>query len=326
MSTAYVPGELATLVTGDAIVLAPADRLADLVALAGPGLSPAPAAWTAALGGLPELAAVVREGDVLRLLARGGYAVRAGGLSVDGRAGAPGTTTETSTPLTAGVVVELGPLGVALTGTGPGPALLPIGAGVVRSGGVRWCPLGDPAPAPAAPAAPEHTVVRGAAPVAPAIPVDPDHDGRTITPAQLQALRATPSAAVPAAPPPPLPPPPPVRPLVALRLSTGRVVPVRRRVLVGRSPRVQQVGGSANLPALVTVDDPYVSGTHLEVSSDGTRVTATDTSTNGTLLTRPGQIPVPLDHGVPTEVAMGDVLTLSKGVTATVVPAHEAEG
>ncbi|MDT4876310.1 hypothetical protein FQZ97_1117390 [compost metagenome] len=120
--------------------------------------------------------------------------------------------------------------------------------------------------------------------------------------------------------------PPPARPLVALRLSTGRVVPVRRRVLLGRSPRVQQVGGSANLPALVTVEDPYVSGTHLEVSSDGTRVTVTDTSTNGTLLTRPGLIPVPLDRGVATEVAVGDVLTLSKGFTATVVAVSEGVG
>ncbi|KRC56904.1 hypothetical protein ASE19_03615 [Nocardioides sp. Root79] len=99
------------------------------------------------------------------------------------------------------------------------------------------------------------------------------------------------------------------------------MIAVRRRVLIGRSPRVQQVGGSANLPALVTVDDPYVSSTHLEVSSDGIRVTVTDTSTNGTLLARPGRTPVPLDHGVATEVGLGDVLTLSKGLTAKVVPA-----
>jgi hypothetical protein len=114
-----------------------------------------------------------------------------------------------------------------------------------------------------------------------------------------------------------------VRALVALELSTGRVVTIRRRVLIGRSPRVQQVGGSANLPALVTVDDPYVSSTHLEVASDGIRVTVTDTSTNGTLLARQGRAPFALDHGVATEVAIGDVLTLSKGLTATVVPSSE---
>ena len=119
-------------------------------------------------------------------------------------------------------------------------------------------------------------------------------------------------------------PPPPVRALVALELSSGRVVTIRRRVLIGRSPRVQQVGGSANLPALVTVDDPYVSSTHLEVASDGIRVTVTDTSTNGTLLARQGRAPFALDHGVATEVAIGDVLTLSKGLTATVIASPES--
>lgn len=340
MTATYVPGELATLVTEGGVVLAPADRLTEVAALAGS----APETWATALAALPEVAVLHRDGDALAILVRGGYVVRVGGLSIDGRAAASGTAT--STPLVTAVAVEVGPLA-----GGAAAPVLPIGTGVVRSAGVRWCPLGEPpapapAPAPAsAPAAPEHTVVRGAAGPAPTgpppgwTPAEPstDHDGRTITPAQLQAIRAsatsTPPSSPPSSPPPPpapaapVPPtPPPVRPLVALRLSTGRVVPVRRRVLVGRSPRVQQVGGSANLPALVTIDDPYVSGTHLEVSSDGVRVTATDTSTNGTLLTRPGQIPVPLDRGVPTEVATGDVLTLSKGITATIVPARETEG
>lgn len=185
---------------------------------------------------------------------------------------------------------------------------------------------------PAMPAAPAVSPVPQPAPPTPPTPPAPppgwspapvgdpaDHDGRTITPAQLQALRAAQSA--PGTP--GTPPVPPARVLVALSLSTGRVVPVRRRVLIGRSPRVQQVGGSANLPALVTVDDPYVSSTHLEVAAEGTRVTVTDTSTNGTLLARRGGTPFPLDHGVATEVAIGDVLTLSKGLTATLVPAPE---
>lgn len=208
-----------------------------------------------------------------------------------------------------------------------------------------------PPPAPPAPPAPPVAAPAGGWPAAPL--ADPDHDGRTITPAQLQALRAgragvpvvptaQPGPAAPPAPPAPpgppaqpgplappappaghQPPPPPVRALVALQLSSGRVVTIRRRVLIGRSPRVQQVGGSANLPALVTVDDPYVSSTHLEVASDGIRVTVTDTSTNGTLLARQGRAPFALDHGVATEVAIGDVLTLSKGLTATVIASPE---
>ncbi|TNM47216.1 FHA domain-containing protein [Nocardioides albidus] len=156
----------------------------------------------------------------------------------------------------------------------------------------------------------------------PSVDPSPEHDGRTIAPAQLQALRA--ASAQPSAPAPTArPPAPAARPTVALAFSTGRVVAVRRRVLIGRSPRIQQVGGSQNLPALVTVDDPYVSSTHLEVSAEGGRVTVTDMSTNGTLLARQGRIPVPLDRGVATDVALGDVLTLSKGLTATLVPASD---
>ncbi|WP_182380224.1 FHA domain-containing protein [Nocardioides sp. WS12] len=146
--------------------------------------------------------------------------------------------------------------------------------------------------------------------------ISPEHDGRTITTAQMQAMRAgQPPATA-------MTPTHPGRPMVSLELSTGRVVQVRRRVLIGRSPRVQQVGGSANLPALVTVDDPYVSSTHLEVAAEGARITVTDTSTNGTLISRHGRPPVPLPPGVATEVTVGDVLTLSKGLTATVIPAQ----
>lgn len=140
---------------------------------------------------------------------------------------------------------------------------------------------------------------------------DADHDGRTTTPAQLQALRARQAQqglAVGSG-----------TPAVAIELSNGRLIPIRRRVLIGRSPRVQQVGSSANLPALITVDDPYVSGTHLEVSFDEGRVLVTDVSTNGTLLSRQGRVPVQLGTGVATEVAIGDVLTLSKGLMATIV-------
>ncbi|NYI46695.1 hypothetical protein BJ993_003775 [Nocardioides aromaticivorans] len=401
MSASYAVGELATLVTPQGIVLAAADRLADLVPLAGADLDPlkvVEALSRGALGDLPDFAVVRVDGSEARVLVRGGFAVRIAGFAVEGRDAA--TWTEATAALTPGDTVEVAPVGTPLAG-----ATLPITAGVVRSAGLAWVPVPaaeaeDPAPAavriPAPAAAPEpveaapvepapvepapqehspaaeHTVLRtpasAAAPVVPppappappappvaapaggwpAAPVaDPDHDGRTITPAQLQALRAgqagvpvvptsppgPPAPPVPPAPPGPpappapptshQPPPPPVRALVALQLSSGRVVTIRRRVLIGRSPRVQQVGGSANLPALVTVDDPYVSSTHLEVACDGIRVTVTDTSTNGTLLARQGRTPVALDHGVATEVAVGDVLTLSKGLTATVIPSPE---
>lgn len=374
--TSYLPGELATLVTDEGVVVSTPDRLAEVAALRERDLEAPTVVEVLSRGdlrALPEFAAVRLDGTEARILVRGGLVVRVDGFAVDGRDAT--MWTEATATLSPGAVVEVAPLGAPAAGPE-----LPLAGGVVRSAGVTWrpvlCGTSAPAPAaaptppppPAAPAAPhapasEYTVVRGsqrpavpppAGPDAPTTPppsappsapppawqptgtVDPspEHDGRTITPAQLQALRAaaapgaaphgTPPGAPPSAPPPTLRPPSvPVRPSVALALSTGRVVPVRRRVLIGRSPRIQQVGGSQNLPALVTVDDPYVSSTHLEVSADGGRVTVTDMSTNGTLLARQGRVPVPLDRGVVTEVALGDVLTLSKGLTATVVPAPD---
>lgn len=374
--TSYLPGDLATLVTDEGVVVSAPDRLAEVAALGERDLEAPTIVEVLSRGdlrALPEFAAVRLDGTEARILVRGGLVVRVDGFAVDGRDAT--MWTEASATLSPGAVVEVAPLGTQAAG----PAL-PLAGGVVRSAGVTWHPAVVPsaapaqppapsapapppapaAPAPAAPHAPasEYTVVRGsqrpaapppAGPDAPTTPPpsmpppstppattgwgdpSPEHDGRTITPAQLQALRAAAAqpGAAPATPPPSSPPPTmrppvvPVRPAVALALSTGRVVPVRRRVLIGRSPRIQQVGGSQNLPALVTVDDPYVSSTHLEVSAEANRVTVTDMSTNGTLLARQGRVPVPLDRGVATEVALGDVLTLSKGLTATVVPAPD---
>lgn len=326
--TTYLPGDLATLVSDQGVVIAAGDRLAEVVTLLERGLDPLTVVEVLSRGvlsDLPDFAAVRIDRAELRILVRGMFEVRIDGFAIDGRTAA--TWNEAAAPLLDRTLVAISPLGATPTGIA-----LPLARGVVRSAGVTWCPRADPAPAPESPPVVESTVVRSTPPApssapAPAPPPAPspapappsvEHDGHTITSAQLQALREgqAPSGAVP-----PVPPAPPTRPLVALQLSTGRVVQVRRRVLIGRSPRVQQVGGSANLPALVTVDDPYVSSTHLEVAADGVRVTATDTSTNGTLLARRGRAPVPLDPGVATEVAVGDVLTLSKGLTATVVPA-----
>lgn len=304
--TTYLPGDLATLVSDQGVVIAAGDRLADVATLLERGLDPLTVVEVLSRGvlsDLPDFAAVWIDRAELRILVRGTFAVRIDGFAIDGRNAA--TWNEAAAPLLDRTLVVIGRLGATPTGIA-----LPLASGVVRSDGVTWRPRADPTPVPEPPPVVESTVVRSTPSV--------EHDGRTITSAQLQALRegqAPPGAG------PPVPPVPPTRPQVALELSTGRVVQVRRRVLIGRSPRVQQVGGSANLPALVTVDDPYVSSTHLEVAADGVRVTATDTSTNGTLLARRGRAPVPLDPGVATEVAIGDVLTLSKGLTATVVPA-----
>lgn len=344
--------------------------------------------------GLPDFAAVVRDGAGLVLLARGAVEVRVDDV-VTARGDGAATWRETTAAL--GDAVELTRAGRG----GPDAATaLPLAGGVVLGDGVCWWPAGVPPTAPTAPEAPmaapaaEFTVVRSrpAAPApaptpAPAVPTttipvpigppppapppgfapppsappsappstpppgfapppapptgpptappaapataspapapvevpagNPDHDGRTITPTQLQALREARAAVDDAT-------SGPARRPFALELSTGRVVPVRRRVLIGRSPRIQQVGGSANLPALVTVDDPYVSGTHVEVRVEGSRLMVTDLSTNGTLLAKNGSYPSPLQPSVATEVAVGDVLTFSRGLTATVVLASSA--
>jgi hypothetical protein len=353
--TTYVAGDLATLVTDEGVVLATGDRLSEVAALAERGLEPLTVVEVLSRGvlsELPDFAAVRIDRSEARILVRGAFAVCVDGFRVEGTDAT--TWNEASAPLAAGAVIVVVPIGARPTG----PAL-PLLGGVVRSGGLTWRPVVSTTPAPepvAAEPAHEHTVFRVPAPAAvtpptpptppappsPPVPVpahlpptpptppmpppyvpptpqagdpSPEHDGRTITSAQMQAMReGQPAATV-------ITPTQPARPMISLELSHGRVVQVRRRVLIGRRPRVQQVGGSANLPALVTVDDPYVSSTHLEVAADGARITVTDTSTNGTLLTRPGRPPIPLPPGVATEVSIGDVLSLSKGLTATVVPA-----
>jgi hypothetical protein len=161
-------------------------------------------------------------------------------------------------------------------------------------------PSGVPSPAPAAPTPP-------APPATPPSVVDGDHDGRTVTVAQMREMRQRQS--------PPQAPPPSVE--ARLVLSTGEAFAVDRPVLIGRAPRSTQAS-SAALPRIVVVDDPYVSSTHLEVVVSGSSVLATDRSTNGTLLTRPGGTPVRLAKGEPTLVSEGCRLSLSDDLSVLV--------
>ncbi|MFT4300079.1 MAG: FHA domain-containing protein [Aeromicrobium sp.] len=136
-----------------------------------------------------------------------------------------------------------------------------------------------------------------------------DHDGHTIARADLRRLREQRASSRAAE---------PVRATVELALSTGETHTISGAAVVGRSPRTSQAAG-AELPTLVIVDDPYVSGTHLSVAvEDGSRVTVTDVSTNGTLLSRAGGAAERLPGHVPTSVADGDVLTLSDDLKITV--------
>lgn len=143
-----------------------------------------------------------------------------------------------------------------------------------------------------------------------------DHDGETVSVAQVRAMRAT--AIVDSVPPPLAGPrsPAPGR----IRLSTGQTLLLDRTVVIGRRPRATRVTGT-DLPHLVAVDSPQqdISRSHIELRVEGDSIVATDLrTTNGTTLVRQGGDPVRLHPGEPTVVVPGDVIDLGDGVTVTV--------
>lgn len=159
---------------------------------------------------------------------------------------------------------------------------------------------------------------------APATPVPPppeveagpgqragDHDDHTMSPDQFARLRA---GARPVAP----PPDQGARPHATLTLSTGRVVVVDRPVLMGRSPQARNTS-SAELPLLVVLDDPYVSGTHVEIGFAGAELQVTDVSTNGTLMRLTADAPpTKLTKNQRTALPHGAVLQVSDAISIQV--------
>jgi outer membrane biosynthesis protein TonB len=155
-----------------------------------------------------------------------------------------------------------------------------------------------------------------AAPGAPAAPVAAgDHDGATISAAELRALRQqapvaddAPTAVLPVSDAPSA---------GRIRVSTGQVVALDRTVIIGRRPRSTRASG-ANLPHLVAVESPQqdISRSHLEVRPEGDTVVVIDLhTTNGSTLLRPGADPMRLHPGEQTLVLSGDVVDLGDGVT-----------
>jgi hypothetical protein len=162
-----------------------------------------------------------------------------------------------------------------------------------------------------------HSAGAAAAPIPPA-PVQGDHDGATVSAAELRALRQQPPtaddvatavldvASVPAA-----------GSTGRIRLSTGQVAALDRTVIIGRRPRSTRASG-ANLPHLIAVESPQqdISRSHLEVRPEGDTVVVIDLhTTNGSTLLRPGADPVRLHPGEQTLVLSGDVVDLGDGVT-----------
>lgn len=178
---------------------------------------------------------------------------------------------------------------------------------------VHTAPAAAEATAPPAP-----PVVPAGAATAPAAPLAGDHDGATISAAELRRLRQQQAPVEPEA-------PTQVLPVTAgatagagrIRVSTGQVVALDRTVIIGRRPRSTRASG-ANLPHLVAVDSPQqdISRSHLEIRPEGDTVVVIDLhTTNGSTLLRPGADPVRLHPGEQTLVLSGDVVDLGDGVT-----------
>ena len=109
--------------------------------------------------------------------------------------------------------------------------------------------------------------------------------------------------------------------LGTLRLSTGDSVPLDRGAVIGRSPEAI-TGERGDRRNVVRVPSPNkdISRNHLEVKLDGWHVLLTDLrSTNGTLVTVPGEQPQRLRPDEPFPIPPGTVVNLGDEVTFTYV-------
>jgi resuscitation-promoting factor RpfA len=163
--------------------------------------------------------------------------------------------------------------------------------------------LAPPAPLAPAPLAP-----------APADDVDGDHDGGTILDHQVAGLR---DAGLVTVSPWSRPATEPEAPRLHLSFSHGIEVQLDRPVLVGRAPEARP-GIDAQLVAVPSPQQD-ISRTHCEIRLDGEDVLVTDLrSTNGTIVSRPGQVPHRLHPGEGTSASAGSRIDLGDGVVIVV--------
>ena len=116
------------------------------------------------------------------------------------------------------------------------------------------------------------------------------------------------------------------RPLLGrLRASTGAVVDLRHDVVVGRAPAATPRPGRPSPELLIITDaDKSASKVHCAVRVEDWDLAAEDLgSSNGTFLLRPGRAPRRLAPHSPEPLAVGDVISLSDAVTLTVEDADE---
>jgi hypothetical protein len=110
------------------------------------------------------------------------------------------------------------------------------------------------------------------------------------------------------------------RPILGrLVFSNGDIVTLDRGLVLGRAPSLPP-GHNGEQPNLVKLNDPTleVSSQHLEVRLDHWYVLVVDLgSTNGTLVTLPGQQPMRLRPGTPQPIEPGTVVNLADVLTFT---------
>ena len=118
--------------------------------------------------------------------------------------------------------------------------------------------------------------------------------------------------------------PQPAAPSNHPRVSINGAAPVTLDVprLVGRNPRAPRVV-SGTAPLLVTVPSPRgeVSATHLELSQVGTSIVITDLrSTNGTVVTMPGAMPLTMRAGESLVAVPGTIVEIGDGNGIEILP------
>jgi len=105
--------------------------------------------------------------------------------------------------------------------------------------------------------------------------------------------------------------------LGVLRFSNGIEVALDRPVIIGRAPKAERVS-AREIPQLVTLPSPDkdISRNHVEVKLDGWHVIVVDMgSTNGTVVTLPGQPPERLRGQEEQPISPGTVVTIAEEST-----------
>ncbi|MCL2784316.1 MAG: hypothetical protein FWD55_02550 [Propionibacteriaceae bacterium] len=102
-----------------------------------------------------------------------------------------------------------------------------------------------------------------------------------------------------------------------VRLPNGEVRSIDQPMVIGRRPEAARFS-NADIPALITVDDSHISGTHLRVDLEDWSVMVTSLGRNGTILRRKGKPDRRLTDGQQELARNGDVFFLSKDLTMTI--------